>query len=273
MIDFPPISKEDNPEVLAEYIAAHAKETSETIQDDDIPDTSDGAPLRVKGKRTKVDTKWEAPVANAKKQKVAKSEATNYDSASAPAPKRKSGKRDTSITNDEVQLALEELDEEEQGVRSRKRQSAAEIVSPMFVVTSLMASMANERADKLIAEKKKKTAQYLLERDEKLKAIGQENCDEFYVEKIDEVKEIVGEAAQDVVKEARKVLEKNQRTSEAGASGSVPESAALESTSKADRSEAPLSGNPSDHNSAKVTQISVCPIITLKWFWLRQHIS
>jgi len=119
MMDFPPISKEDNPDVLAEYIATHAKETSETIQDKDIPDTSDGAPLRVKGKRTKVDTESEAPVAKAKKQKVAKSEATNYDSASAPAPKRKRAKGDTSITNEEVQLALEELDEEEQGLRSR----------------------------------------------------------------------------------------------------------------------------------------------------------
>jgi len=45
--------------------------------------------LRVKGKRTKVDTKSEAHVVKAKKHKVAKSEATNYDSASAPAPKRK----------------------------------------------------------------------------------------------------------------------------------------------------------------------------------------
>jgi len=48
----------------------------------------------------------------------------------------------------------------------------------MFVVTPAMASMAKERADKLIAEKKKQIAQYLLEKDEKLKAIGQENCDD-----------------------------------------------------------------------------------------------
>ena len=93
----------------------------------------------------------------------------------------------------------------------------------------------------------------MLERDEKLKAIGQENCAEYYVEKIAEVKRIASGAAQDVVKEAQKVLEKNQGTPEAGASGSVLESATLESTSEADRSEAPL--------SAKVTQIPVSPII------------
>ena len=51
------------------------------------------------------------------------------------------------------------------------------------------------------------------------------------------------------MKEAQKILEKIQGTPEAGASGSVPASAAPE----ADRSEAPL--------SAKVTQIPVSPII------------
>jgi len=56
MRDFPPMSKEDNPEVLAGYIAAHAKESGSTSQDEVIPDSSDDAPLRVKGKRTKVDT-------------------------------------------------------------------------------------------------------------------------------------------------------------------------------------------------------------------------
>jgi len=66
MRDFPPISKEDNPEVLAGYIAAHAKESGVTTQDEDIPDTSNGAPLRVKGKRTKADTESEAAVAKAK---------------------------------------------------------------------------------------------------------------------------------------------------------------------------------------------------------------
>jgi len=103
--DFPPISKDDNPEVLGGYTAAHARESGATTQDEDIPDSSDGAPLRVKGKRTKVDAESEAAVAKAKKQKVAKSEATNYDSskaaksegtnydsASAPTPKRKRGK-------------------------------------------------------------------------------------------------------------------------------------------------------------------------------------
>jgi len=67
MRDFPPISKEGNPEVLAGYIVAHARESGATTQDEDIPDSSDGAPLRVKGKTTKVDAESEAAVAKAKK--------------------------------------------------------------------------------------------------------------------------------------------------------------------------------------------------------------
>ena len=55
------------------------------------------------------------------------------------------------------------------------------------------------------------------------------------------------------MKEAQKILEKIQGTPEAGASGSVPESAAPESTSDVGGSEAPL--------SAKVTQILDSTII------------
>jgi len=52
--DFPSITKEDNPEVLTGYLAAYAKESEDDSQ--------------------------RAVVALARKQKVAKSEATNYDS-------------------------------------------------------------------------------------------------------------------------------------------------------------------------------------------------
>ena len=166
--------------------------------------------------------------------------------------REKGGKGDTSITIEEMQLSLEEMDAEEQ--RPRKRQSAAEeIVSPMFIVTPAMAKRAKDHADNLIAEKKRKKSQYLLERDEQLKAIGQENCAAYYEQKIDEVKRIAGEVEQDAVKEAHKIVEMFQGTPEAGASGSVPESAAPESTSDVGGSEAPL--------SAKVTQILDSTII------------
>jgi len=68
------------------------------------------------------------------------------------------------------------MDVEEQ--RPSKRQSGGvDLVCPMFSVTPAMASRAEEHVDKLTADKKKKATQYIVERDEKLKAIGQEECD------------------------------------------------------------------------------------------------
>jgi len=157
MRDFPRISTEDNPEVLTGYIAAHAKESRRTSQGIVIPDSSDDTSLRVKGKRTKVDTESEDADAKAKKQKVAKSETTNYDSGSASTPKRKRGKGDSSITTEAPKLALEEMDAEEQ-MASKKHTSGVYIVSPMFIVTPEMAKRAKEHADKLTADKKKKAA-------------------------------------------------------------------------------------------------------------------
>lgn len=78
------------------------------------------------------------------------------------------------------------MEAEEQKPRKRK-QAPEQIITPMFVMTPAMAKMAKEHADRLIAGKKDKAAQYIQERDEKLKAIGLENCDEFYLKKIDEV--------------------------------------------------------------------------------------
>jgi len=100
MRDFPPISKEDNPEVLVELIAAYAKESGGIILDKDTPNIPDEAPLRVRGKRAKIDDDSEAAGAQTKKQKLDKSEATNYDSMPAPAPKRKRGKGESSVTKE-----------------------------------------------------------------------------------------------------------------------------------------------------------------------------
>jgi len=193
---------------------------------------------------TKEDDDSEAVVAQAKKQKKGKSEATNYDSMPAPAPKRKRGKGESSVTKEAAKLALEEMEAEEQ--RPMKVQStAAPIISPMFVMTPEMAKRVDEHAKKLLEEKKKKKEQYLAEREEKLKSLGLDSCDQFFVQKLAEVREIAGTVEKEAVKEDQEMLEKIQATSEAGASEAAPESA-----SEADKSEA--SGNPSDLNSAKI---------------------
>jgi len=70
MRDFPPISKEDNPEVLAELIATYAKESGGIILNKDTPDIPDEAPLKVRGKRAKTDDGSVAAGAQTKKHKL-----------------------------------------------------------------------------------------------------------------------------------------------------------------------------------------------------------
>jgi len=101
MRDFPSIIKEDNPEVLTGYLAAYAKESDDASQRAAVA-------LARKQKVTKSEaTNYDSV------QKVAKSEATNYDSVAASNPKRKRGKGDSSITQEAVKLALEEIEAEE----------------------------------------------------------------------------------------------------------------------------------------------------------------
>ena len=99
----------------------------------------------------------------------------------------------------------------------------------MFVMTPAMAKMTKEYADTMIAEKKQKKAYYLAARDAKLQSLGLENCDEYFVQKIAEVRQIAGSIEQQVVEEAQEMLEL------------IPEAsvAAPKSTSIAEVSEAP----------------------------------
>jgi len=232
MKDFPPIYKERNPEILAELIAGFVKESGGIILDNDTLDVPDEAPLQVKGKRTQTDAGSEATGAQTKKSKKDKSEASNPDSNSAPAPKRKRGKGESSL--------IEDVEAEE--ARAKKKQSTdTQNECPMFVVTPEMARMAKEYADMMIADKKQMKIDYLAERSAKLKSLGLENCDEYFVQKIAKVRQIVGSVEQQAVEEAKEMLE---LIPEAGAS-----EVALESATMAEASEA----------SAKVIQTSDLP--------------
>jgi len=144
MKNFPPIYKEKNPEVLAALIAGFVKGSGGIIVDDDSLDVPDETPLQVRGKRTHADGS-EAAGAQTKKSKKDKSEASNPDSSSAPAPKRKRGKGESSTAEDA------ETEEE----RAKKKKAFEEkYESPMFIMTPAMAKMAQEYADKMIADKK-----------------------------------------------------------------------------------------------------------------------
>jgi len=224
MRDFPPIHKERNPEVLAELIAGYVKESGGIILDDDTPDVPDEAPLRIRGKRAKSDDGSEAAGVQTKKPKKDKSEASNPDSIPASAPKRKRGKGESSM--------IEDVKAEK--ARTKKKQSTdTQYESPMFVMTPEMTKHANEKIKKTLADKKKKKEDYLAARDARLKSLGLENCDEYYVQKIAEVKQIAGIVEKETVKEAKVMLEQIPEASAANASEAAPESATVAGASEA----------------------------------------
>jgi len=220
MRDFPPISKEENPEVLAELVVAYAKESGDIILDDDTPDIPDEAPLKVRRKRAQTDVNSEAAGAQTKKPKLDKFEATNLNRVPTPAPKRKRGKGESSMIKDAAIADFEKnWDAEAEEPRAKKTHlTRDEIVSPMFIMTPEMSKRVDEHTKKLLEEQKKKKEEYLAARDEKLKSIGMDSCDEFYVQKLAEVKKIADTVELEAVKEAKEMLELIQGTSEAGAS-------------------------------------------------------
>jgi len=118
-------------------------------------------------------------------------------------------------------------------------------------MTPEMSKRVDEHAKKLLEEqkkkkKKKKKKEYLTAREERLKSLGLDSCDEYYVQKIAEVKKIAGSVEEEIVKEAKEMLEQIQGTSEV-----VPESAVSKSATVAEPSEA----------SAKMNQIPDLPSI------------
>ena len=98
----------------------------------------------------------------------------------------------------------------------------------------------------MLAKRRKEKAVIKAARDEKLQSIGIDASDNYFMEKLAEVRQIAGSVEKQVVKEAVEMLEKIPEASEAD--GSV---AASESGSVAEVSEA----------SAKVIKTSSLPLI------------
>jgi len=149
------------------------------------------------------------------KSKKDKSEASKPINSSAS--KRKRGKGESSITVDAVSEAAAQVwDAEAKEERAKKKKTFEEkYESPMFVMTPAMTRMSQQYADKMIADKKQQKADYLAARDAKLKSLGLENCDEYFVQKIAEVKQIAGSVEQQADEEAEKMLELIPEASEA----------------------------------------------------------
>jgi len=209
MKDFPPIFKERNPEVLNDLISAFVKESGGIIVDNDTPDVPDEVPLQVRRKRTIIDTGSEATGAQTKKFKKDKSEASNPVNSSDPVPKRKRGKGESSSIKDatseaDTQDRVAEVEEER---AKKKKASEEQHESPMFVMTPEMVKHADEKAKKMIADKKQQKIEYLAARDAKLKELGLDKGDEYFVQKIAEVRQMAGSMEQESVEKAKEILE------------------------------------------------------------------
>ena len=71
--------------------------------------------------------------------------------------------------------------EAEEAMTKKKQSTDTQNECPMFVLTPEMTRRAKEYADTLTADKKKKKVDYLAARDARLKSLGLENYDEYFV--------------------------------------------------------------------------------------------
>jgi len=240
MKDFPPLYQERNPEVLAKLVADSVKESGISL-DAEAPEVADEVPLQVRRKRTATNAGSEASGAQTKKSRKDTSEASIPHNSSAPIPKRKRGKGEASSVN--TQERLSEAREE----RAKRMKAFKEKYETLgFVMTPEKAREAKQQIEELMAARKKEKAALKAARDEKLQSIGIDASDEYFLEKLAEVKQIVDSVEQFALKETAEMLEKIPEASKADASEAAPESASVAEASEA---------------SAKVTQTSYSPFI------------
>jgi len=118
--------------------------------------------------------------------------------------------------------------------------------TPDFVMTPEKAKEAQKQIEEMMAERKKEKATLKAARDEKLQSIGIDASDEYFLEKLAEVKKIDDSVEQFALKEATEMLEKIPEASEDDGSVTAPESATVAEASEA---------------SAKAIQTSSLPFI------------
>jgi len=82
-----------------------------------------------------------------------------------------------------------------------------------FVMTPEDAREAQKQIERMLAERKKKQAAIKAARDEKLQSIGIDASDDYFLEKLAEVRQLAGSVEKQVVEEAAKMLEQIQEAS------------------------------------------------------------
>jgi len=206
MKDFLPIYQERNPEVLAKLVADSVKESGISLITE-APEVADEVPLQVRRKRTATDACSEASDAQTKKSRKDTSEASATNNSSAPIPKRKRGKGEAPSVNTQERLAEAR---EERAKRMKAFKEKYE--TPGFVMTPEKAREAQKQIEEMMAARNREKAAIKAARDEKFQSIGIDASDEYFLEKLSEVKQIADSVEQFALKEAAEMLEKNPRS-------------------------------------------------------------
>jgi len=214
MTDFPPIFQEKNSEALAKLVAEYAKD-SKIRMDTDVPATAAQAPLQVRRKRSATDAGSEASGALTKKSRKDTSDASATDICSSPLLKRKRRREAPPVTSQEK---LEEARKE----RAKEMRAFKEkYETPGFVMTPEDAREAQKQIERMLAERKKEQAAIKAARDEKLQSIDIDASDDYFLERLAEVRQIADSVEKQAVKEAAEMLEKILEASEAEGSVAI----------------------------------------------------
>jgi len=196
--DFPSILQERNHELLSKLVAESVKDAGICLD----ADTPDVAPLQVRRKRTATDAGSEANEAQTKMFRKDTSDASATDICSAPIPKRKR-RREAPLVNSQ-----EKLEEARKKRAKEMRDFKKKYETLDFVMTPAKAREAQKQIEEMLAERRKEKEAIKAARDEKLQSIGIDAFDEYFLEKLAEVKQIADSVEQFALKEVAEMLEK-----------------------------------------------------------------
>jgi len=199
-----------------------------------VPAAATEAPLLVKKKRPASDAGSEASRALHKKSRKDASDVSASDF------KRKRSREAPQVTSQEqLEVARKRRAKEMRDFKKKYETSD-------FVMTPEDAREAQKQIEKMLAERKIEQATIEAARDEKLQSIGIDASDDYFLEKLAEVRQLAGSVQKQVVEEAAELLEQIPEASVAVTSVVASESASIASVL-----EAPV----------QVTQTSNLPLI------------
>jgi len=156
MEDIPPISKEDHPVVIADYVAWYYKETGIALNIDQLPDTLGGAPLRIASKKKKTNKRA--------------SEVVDIEEASEPKKKKAKKAKDVhqeQATGSEVPSIQDEVQDLELAKILNKRTNSGKTVGSS---QSLPPQPSISKKKRKPSVRKMKISTYVIEEDEEIEA-------------------------------------------------------------------------------------------------------